>query len=48
MAEMPWTGREGYLAAETVNWTVDGEVAGTIKTFGDLTVSVTNALIAID
>jgi len=37
MAEMPWSGQEGYLAAPTEDWMVDGEVAGTIKTFGDLT-----------
>lgn len=39
MNEMPWTGRDGYLAAPTEDWVVDGHVAGTIKTFGDLTVS---------
>lgn len=39
MNEMPWTGRDGYLAAPTEDWVVDGHVAGTIKTFGHLTVS---------
>lgn len=40
MAEMPWTGREGYLAAPTEEWFVGGKVAGTVKTYGNLTVSV--------
>ncbi|ORY35324.1 Alpha/Beta hydrolase protein [Naematelia encephala] len=37
MAEMPWTGQAAYLAAATEDWVVDGEVAGTFKTAGDLT-----------
>lgn len=39
MAEMAWTGQTGYLAAPTEDWNVNGELAGTVKTFGDLTVS---------
>ncbi|KAK4687088.1 hypothetical protein P7C73_g3043, partial [Tremellales sp. Uapishka_1] len=37
MAEMRWTGQQGYRAAPTEKWMVDGNTAGTIKTFGDLT-----------
>jgi hypothetical protein len=40
MAEMPWSGRQGYLDAETVDWNVEGELAGNYKTYGDLTVSL--------
>lgn len=39
MAEMGWSGKEGYLAAPTEDWSVDGKVAGSIKSFGDLSVS---------
>lgn len=36
---MRWSGRDGYLAAETLGWYVEGELAGDYKTYGDLTVS---------
>lgn len=38
MDEMPWTGRNGYLAAPVEEWRVDGTLAGEYKTFGDLSV----------
>ena len=40
MAQMEWTGQQGFLAAPTEKWWVDGEVAGSVKTHGDLTVSI--------
>ncbi|CAD6587184.1 MAG: hypothetical protein TREMPRED_004679 [Tremellales sp. Tagirdzhanova-0007] len=36
MAEMGWSGQEGYLAASTEDWLVDGQVSGSFKTFGPL------------
>jgi cathepsin A (carboxypeptidase C) len=39
MAQMEWTGREGYLAAPIEEWRVDGQVAGEKKRYKDLTVS---------
>ena len=36
MAEMGWSGREGYLSAPTEDWLVDGQVSGSFKTFGPL------------
>ena len=38
MAEMPWTGQEGFVSAPTVDWHVDGELAGSYKTSGNLSV----------
>lgn len=37
---LEWTGKEGYAQAETVNWKVDGKVAGDFKTHGNLTVGL--------
>jgi hypothetical protein len=38
MAAMRWTGQEGYLAAPTEDWMVDGKVAGIFKEYENLTV----------
>ncbi len=38
MAAMRWTGQEGYLAAPTEDWMVDGKVAGICKEYENLTV----------
>ena len=42
MAEMGWSGQEGYLAASTEDWLVDGQVSGSFKTFGPLAVRAMN------
>ena len=38
MNEMEWTGKEGFNAAEFLQWKVDGKIAGSFKNFGNLTV----------
>ena len=38
---LQWTGKEGYNAESLADWMVDGEVAGSFKTFGPLTVDST-------
>ena len=36
---MGWSGQERYLAAPTEDWLVDGQVSGSLKTYGPLAVS---------
>ncbi len=38
MESLEWTGKKGYNAAQLVDWDVDGKVAGSYKTSGNLTV----------
>ena len=40
MAEMPWTGRDGYNAAEWKSWKVNKKEAGIVKSYKNLTVSL--------
>ncbi|ORY34286.1 Alpha/Beta hydrolase protein [Naematelia encephala] len=37
MEKLEWTGKEGYNAAEFADWTVDDNIAGSYKTYGNLT-----------
>ncbi len=47
MAQMEWTGQEGFLAAPTKDWLVDGHVAGVVKEFGDLVVRTLPGYISV-
>ena len=38
MEALEWTGQKEYNAAQFIPWTVDGEIAGSYKTSGKLTV----------
>ena len=37
---MTWMGQEGYLAATTEDWIVAGDIAGSVKRYGYLTVNI--------
>jgi len=38
MEALEWTGKKGFNEAQFVTWKVDGEVAGSYKTSGNMTV----------
>lgn len=35
--EMWWSGQEGYVSKPLIDWSVDGNVAGKVRSYGDLT-----------
>lgn len=35
--EMWWSGQEGYVSKPLVDWSVDGKVAGKVRSYGNLT-----------
>eukprot|EP01090_Pellita_catalonica_P023366 TRINITY_DN9582_c0_g1_i1.p2 TRINITY_DN9582_c0_g1~~TRINITY_DN9582_c0_g1_i1.p2 ORF type:complete len:419 (-),score=66.22 TRINITY_DN9582_c0_g1_i1:61-1317(-) len=39
---MPWSGKSGFNAAKNVTWSVDGKVAGSARTYGNLSYLVVN------